>query len=180
MNPTGTRTRPTIQTGTPAQAPIDASTLDAVLAKLETEHATLLGLAHEHKKALAHASVDDLQRITMQTSEVLMRIAKIERDRQQLMAGQAQPIDTLDDLLQRFGADDRSRISERRVRLRSLIEQVREEQQAVRIASENLANHMRGLMKQVSASLSHAGTYSRGGSIDVGRTQVVSALDTVQ
>lgn len=159
---------------------IDADRLDELLGGLEDEHATLLGLAHEHRQALTHADVEALKRVTMQTSEVLMRIARIERERQGLITQGGHPVDSLDELLERFDASDRERISERRKRLRELIERVRDEQQAVKLASEQLANHMKGLMKQVSASLSHAGTYSRGGNIDTGRAQVVSALDTVR
>lgn len=164
------------------QAPkgaIDADRLDSMLAQLEAEHSVLLGLAHEHREALTHADVQSLQRITMRTSETLMRIARIEQERQAMIAKRGEPVDTLDELLKRFGEDDRSRLNERRTRLRELIERVRDEQRAVKLASEQLALHMKGLMKQVSASLSHAGTYSRGGAIEAGRTQVVSGLDTV-
>lgn len=176
MQPSATYNRPT-----PAPTnTIDADRLDALLAQLEDEHQLLLGLAKEHRAAIAHASADELKKITMRTSESLMRVAKIEQQRQSLIARQGEPLDTLDQLLDRFDDDDRVRISERRARLRSLIERVRDEQLAVKEASENLANHMRGLMKQVGASLSHTGTYSRGGSVDVGRTQVVSGLDTVR
>ncbi len=176
MHPSATMNMPTHD----APGAIDADRLDALLAQLENEHQLLLGLAREHKAALSHASVDELKKITMLTSESLMRIARIEQERQSLMTRQGEPVDTLDQLLERFGDDDRIRISERRARLRELIERVRDEQLAVKQASENLANHMRGLMKQVGASLSHAGTYSRGGSVEVGRTQVVSGLDTVR
>lgn len=162
-----------------AKGAIDADRLDAVLAQLEDEHGVLLGLAQEHKEALTHADVQSLQRITMRTSETLMRIARIEQERQSMIAKRGEPIDTLDELLKRFGDDERSRINERRTRLRELIQRVRDEQEAVKRASEQLAMHMKGLMKQVSASLSHAGTYSRGGSIEAGRSQVVSGLDTV-
>lgn len=172
-------TTPTMNPTTPAQGPIDADRLDAVLAQLEDEHGVLLGLAHEHREALTHADVQALQRITMKTSETLMRIAKIEQQRQSMIARRDHPIDTLDELLNRFGEDDRTRINERRTRLKELIMRVRDEQEAVKRASEQLAMHMKGLMKQVSASLSHSGTYSRAGAIDAGRTQVVSGLDTV-
>jgi hypothetical protein len=161
------------------QGAIDADKLDALLAQLEDEHSVLLGLAHEHKQALTHADVKSLQRITMRTSETLMRIARIEQERQSMIAKRGEPVDTLDELLKRFGEDDRTKLNERRARLRELIGRVRDEQRAVKQASEQLAMHMKGLMKQVSASLSHAGTYSRGGSIESGRSQVVSGLDTV-
>jgi ElaB/YqjD/DUF883 family membrane-anchored ribosome-binding protein len=162
-----------------AQGSLDPDRLDSILAQLEDEHGLLLGLAREHKEALTHADVQSLQRITMRTSETLMRIAKIEQQRQSLISRRDEPLDTLDELLDRFGHDDRTRINERRTRLKELIMRVRDEQQAVKQASEQLAMHMKGLMKQVSASLSHSGTYSRGGSIESGRTQVVSGLDTV-
>tara|TARA_A100000171_G_C2136963_1_gene151076 strand:+ start:3497 stop:4024 length:528 start_codon:yes stop_codon:yes gene_type:complete len=161
------------------QGAIDPDRLDAILSQLEDEHGVLLGLAHEHKEALTHADVHALQRITMRTSETLMRIAKIEQQRQAMIAKRDEPVDTLDQLLNRFGDDDRTRINERRTRMKELIQRVREEQEAVKHASEQLAMHMKGLMKQVSASLSHSGTYSRAGSVDAGRTQVVSGLDTV-
>lgn len=169
----------TMNKNAPKQGAIDANRLDEVLARLEDEHGVLLGLAQEHREALTHADVQALQRITMRTSETLMRIAKIEQERQAMIAKRGEPIDTLDELLNRFGDDDRSRINERRTRLRELIMRVRDEQEAVKRASEQLAMHMKGLMKQVSASLSHAGTYSRGGAVEAGRTQVVSGLDTV-
>ena len=169
----------TMNKNVPKQGAIDADRLDEVLSRLEDEHGVLLGLAHEHREALTHADVQALQRVTMRTSETLMRIAKIEQERQAMIAKRGEPIDTLDELLNRFGDDDRSRINERRTRLRELIMRVRDEQEAVKRASEQLAMHMKGLMKQVSASLSHAGTYSRGGAVEAGRTQVVSGLDTV-
>jgi len=151
-----------------------------VLEQLESEHDRLLELAGAHKDALRSASPEQMQQVTMATSEALMRIARIEQERQQMLKQGDSPVDTLDQLLERFSDEDRSRLSERRARLRELIIRVREEQQAVGLASENLANHMRGLIRQVGASLSHAGTYSRGGAVDPGRNQVVSSLDTVR
>jgi len=167
-------------TRAPRAGAIDPDRLDELLGGREDEHTTLLQLAHEHKQSLTHADPESLKRVTMQTSEVLMRIARIERERQGLITQGGHAVDTLDQLLERFDHDDRQRISQRRQRLRELIERVRDEQQAVKLASEQLANHMKGLMKQVSASLSHAGTYSRGGTIDTGRSQVVSGLDTIR
>lgn len=154
--------------------------LDAVLGRLEAEHAQLLDLTRRHRDAVSHASVEQMQQITTRTSEVLMRIARIEQERQHMLDSDAGPVATLEELLGRFSEPDRARLSERRQRLRELIMRVRDEQQAVREASENLANHMRALMKQVGASLSHAGTYSRGGAVDPSRSQVVSSLDMVR
>ncbi len=164
----------------PPRGPVEPDRLMAVLGRLEDEHTQLLGLAKAHKDALAHASLERMREITTRTSEVLTRIARIDQERQRMSADDRGAIATLDDLLERFGDEDRSRLGERCARLRELILRVRDEQEAVRIASENLANHMRGLMKQVSASLSHAGTYSRAGAVDPSRSQVVSSLDMVR
>ena len=58
--------------------------------------------------------------------------------------------------------------------------QLKEEHEAVRVASLALTNHMNGLIEQVSAKLSHSGTYGRRGAVDPGRNQVVSSLDTLK
>lgn len=162
------------------RAEIDPAGLDAVLGRLESEHARLLELAGAHRHALSHASIEQMREITTKTSEVLIRIARIDQERQQMLGPEAATAGALDALLERLGPDDRAMLGQRRARLRELIERVKHEQLAVREASENLANHMRGLIKQVSASLSHAGTYSRAGAVDPSKSQVVSSLDMVR
>lgn len=160
--------------------PINTDQLDTMLGELEDEHANLLDLAKAHKQALTHAAIDDLNKITNKTSEVLVRIAQIEDARRAMITQSTGSLATLDELMERFEPADKDRIGQRQHRLRALIGQVKEEQEAVKVASENLANHMRGLMKQVGATLSHTGTYSRGGAVDPSRSQVVSSLDMVQ
>lgn len=172
--PTHPKTTPT------SSRVIDTDRLDAMLGELEVEHLNLLALSKQHKDAISHASIKELNSITMQTSDVLIRIAQIEDARREMIAQDDGSLATLDHLMQQFSDSDRDRIGHRRTRLRELIGRVREEQDAVKVASEHLANHMRGLIKQVGASLSHAGTYSRVGAVDPSRTQVVSSLDLVQ
>lgn len=164
----------------PGNRSIDTDRLDSMLGKLEDEHTSLLDLAIAHKDALTHASVEELNAITHKTSEVLVRIAKIEDGRREMITRDTGAIASLDQLMENFNPSDRDRIGKRQLRLRELIFKVKDEQDAVRIASENLANHMRGLIKQVSASLSHAGTYSHVGSVAPSKTQVVSSLDVIQ
>ena len=151
-----------------------------MLGQLEDEHTNLLGLAKAHKDALTSASITQLNSITLKTSEVLMRIAQIEDSRREMITKETGTLASLDQLMEQFDARDRDRIGQRQHRLRDLISRVKEEQDAVRVASDNLAGHMRGLMQQVGASLSHTGTYSRGGAVAPGRSQVVSSLDMVQ
>ena len=159
---------------------INTDRLDSMLGKLEDEHLTLLELAKAHKEALSHASIPELNEITMKTSEVLMRIAQIEDARRAMIEQDFGSLASLDQLMEHFNTQDQDRIGQRKTRLRELIGRVKEEQAAVQVASENLASHMKGLIKQVSASLSHAGTYSRVGSVSPSHTQVVSSLDLVQ
>jgi hypothetical protein len=159
---------------------VDSDKLDSMLADLETEHNKLLDLAHAHKDALTQASVEELRDITIKTSDVLMRVASIEDRRRAMIERDTGSLGTLDQLIEQMNPTDQDRIGKRRSRLRELILRVQEEQSAVRQASEHLASHMQGLIKQVSASLSHSGTYSRGGAVDPSRSQVVSSLDVVQ
>ncbi len=159
---------------------INTDRLDSMLGQLEDEHTLLLDLAHAHKDAINHASIEELNEITLKTSEVLMRIAQIEDNRREMISKDTGSIASLDQLMVQFNPADKERIGQRQTRLRELISRVQEEQNAVRVASENLASHMKGLIKQVSASLSHAGTYSRGGAVAPSRTQVVSSLDLTQ
>jgi hypothetical protein len=159
---------------------IDTDRLDEMLGQLESEHTNLLNLALAHKDALTHASVEELNTITTRTSAVLVRIAEIEDTRRRMIANEHGSLASLDELMTHFDADDRDRISKRQSTLRELIARIKQEQEEVRVASEQLANHMRGLIKQVGASLSHAGTYSRGGAVDPSRSQVMSSLDVVQ
>jgi len=159
---------------------LDPDRLDGMLAQLEDEHTHLIELASAHKDALSHASVSELNTITMKTSEVLVRIAQIEDNRRAWIINERGTLSTLDELMEHFESADRDRIGQRRTRLRKLILRVKKEQDEVRQASEHLAGHMRGLIKQVSASLSHSGTYSRVGAVDPSKSQVVSSLDVVQ
>lgn len=159
---------------------IDTDRLDSMLGQLADEHSGLLELAQAHRQAISHASIEELNAITNKTTDALMRIARIEDNRRKLVADENGKVSPLDELMEQFNHDDQERINDSRTRLKELILRVQEEQSAVKEATENLASHMRGLIQQVGASLSHAGTYSRGGAIAPTRAQVVSSLDVVQ
>lgn len=159
---------------------IDTDRLDSMLGQLADEHTGLLELAQAHRQAITHASIKELNTITNKTTDALMRIARIEDSRRKLIADENGKVSPLDDLIHQFNPADQDRINQSRTRLKDLILRVQEEQNAVKEATENLASHMRGLIQQVGASLSHAGTYSRAGAIAPTRTQVVSSLDMVQ
>ncbi|MFG0305998.1 MAG: flagellar protein FlgN [Phycisphaerales bacterium JB040] len=152
--------------------------IEGVLGELVLAHETLLALAGEHRAALTGADPKALGSVVERTGACLERIAALEDERRGLVcADPATPGPTLAELADLAPADRGGRVRELGGRLRSLLEKVRLEHGAIREASESLAGHMRGLMRQVSARLSHAGTYSAGGTVDPGRQQVVSGLD---
>jgi len=148
-----------------AQTP-DIDRLDALLGALIGEHESLLRLTGEHREAVATADMQRLGDVLDQTGRVLERVRRVESERQRLVARTDGSPSTLDELMSAVDSADRERLTERSSTLRGLIERVKTEQDAVKEASEALANHMRGLMQQVASRLSHAGTYGRAGRVE--------------
>lgn len=163
--------------GAAGAAPLpDVNRLDALLATLVEEHRTLLALARSHRDALAHADSERLKAIVDQTGQVLQRVHAVETERQRLVARPDGRPSTMDELIDAVNDADRRRLSDRAGTLRTLIQNVQHEHEAVRAASEALATHMRGLIQQVAGKLSHAGTYGRGGRVEPVGT-VVTGVD---
>jgi hypothetical protein len=161
----------------PMRAELDTDRLELLLGDLSHEHESLLVLAGEHRDAIAHADAHAISDVIAQTGSVLERIAEIEQDRQTIIAKPDGSFATIAEILPTLDAEPAERIERSSTKLRALIEQLREEHLAVRKASEALAGHMQGLIKQVSANMSHAGTYGRTGSVDPTKVQVTSSMD---
>lgn len=157
--------------------------IEPILEAMLAEHEVLLELALEHRGALRGANPKTLDSIIHRTGETMSRIAELEDQRclvlgvdpRTLRRGSAKP--TISEIAALAGPEEGNRLRALGERLRELIEKVRAEHATVQAASRSLADHMRGLMKQVSARLSHAGTYSATGTVDPGRQQVVSGID---
>lgn len=160
--------------GPPAKPDVDR--LDAMLHSLVVEHETLLDLTHEHRDAVASADMNKLKAVIDQTGEVIGRVHRVESERQRLIARPDGRPSTMEELLEVVDSADRKRLSERASSLRGLIHKVKEEQEAVRVASEALAAHMQGLMQQVASKLSHAGTYGRAGRVET-HGQIITGVD---
>lgn len=160
--------------GVPAAPDVDR--LDTLLGSLIDEHRTLLGLAREHRVALSAADTKAIKGVVEQTGQVLERVRAVEDERLKLVARPDGRPNTMDELLAVVDVADRERLTDRASTLRGLIRAVHEEHEAVRLASEALANHMKGLMQQVAARLSHAGTYGRAGRVET-HTTVVTGVD---
>jgi len=160
--------------------PIDLPALETLLEDLEREHETLLSLAGEQRDAVRHADARSLARIVRETSETLGRIAHTERTRRRLIERPDGSHPTLDEIASRVDEEHARSLRERSASLRALMERVGAEQDAVRRASTALASHMQGLIEQVCAKLSHAGTYTSRGAVTPTREQVISGLDMVR
>lgn len=163
--------------------PEAAGLIEPILEAMLAEHEVLLALAREHRTALSKADPKLLDSIIARTGESMARIADLEDERGRVLGvepgqarrGSAKP--TITEIAALTGGEDGDRLRRLGERLRELIEKVRAEHATVQAASRSLADHMLGLMRQVSARLSHAGTYSATGSVDPGRNQVVSGID---
>ncbi|MFT5422586.1 MAG: hypothetical protein ACI89L_000351 [Phycisphaerales bacterium] len=157
--------------------------IEPILESMLAEHEVLLALAIEHRGALSKADPKRLDSIIARTGESMARIAGLEDDRCRVLGvepgasrrGMSKP--TITEIAALAGGDDGARLHRLGERLRELIERVRAEHATVQAASRSLADHMRGVMKQVAAKLSHAGTYSAAGTVDPGRNQVMSGID---
>lgn len=159
---------------------LDTDRLDELLGDLSREHEALLTLSGEHRAAIAKADPRAIGRVIAQTGDVLERIAQIETDRQQVVAKPDGSPATINEILPTLAPEPAGRIEQSSKRLRSLIEQLRVEHEAVQRASSALALHMQGLAQQVASKMSHAGTYGRSGAVSPTNTQVTSSMDLRQ
>jgi hypothetical protein len=162
--------------------PAGVEQLDACLSALVAEHERLLAVTGEHRAALAGADLRALNDCIRRQNDIVQRISEIEQRRRSaatMLIGQPRPGDpelTIAQVSSRVPEPGRSRLASLTARLRDLLNQIHREHQALRIAAQELSNHMEGLMRQVYGTLSHSGTYGRGGAVAAG-AQVVSALD---
>ncbi len=175
-----TKPQNTARTAPGSLSELDLDKLDGLLANLESEHEQLLTLAGLQRDAIGRADTKDLGQVVEQTAQTLGRIAGIENTRQRLIKRPDGSVPTVQQIAAEADDQHAEALSNRSVSLRKLMLQVNQEHKAVREASQALSDHMNGLLKQVSAKLSHTGTYGRRGAVDPGRSLVVSSLDTTR
>ncbi len=162
-------------TGTKAMPKATLETARALTHMLEAmidEHGVLLEAVLEHRSALSRADREGVAQAMRVQAEAIERIREIDQGRRKVF-GQAT---TVQDIASAFPEQTRTELLDLGAKLRGCIEKVRAEQAVVEAASRALLGHMEGLFRQVSARLSHAGTYSRGGCIETGQ-QIVSGID---
>lgn len=141
--------------------------IEGILSELLREHERLLTLTRAHRDAMVGADSNAMRACLNQQNEVVQRIARLEdrraRAAQRLCPPQAHGGRvTVTAIAEQAPGPIRQRLLDLAGRLRELLDSLRKENGALRIAAESLASHMQGLMQQVSRRLSGAGTYARG------------------
>ena len=166
-----------------APTPEQLSQLEAILLDLITLNEQLVTLAAEHRDAIASAKPARIQSCMLQQNDIVQQIAETEKRRLALtadicQAAQQEPAQhtTIATIAQLAPNAIRERLLAVAGRLKDVLLRLRSEQSAIRQAAQSLNTHIEGIMAQISRQLSHAGTYSRTGSVDAS-VKVVSALD---
>ncbi|MEO0715422.1 MAG: flagellar protein FlgN [Planctomycetota bacterium] len=161
-----------------------AEALAAHLLAMIAAHEHLLTLAAEHRAAISRADGPAVEKLSAQQTELVRAVATLEQHRRaaaRAVVGErparGSPEPTIQRVLALLPEPDRTTIATHSAKLRALVERVQEEHRVVRRATTLMLSHMEGLMRQVAQALSHAGTYSRAGSVPAGSAQVVSSLD---
>jgi hypothetical protein len=169
------------QTPPPAPASPEGTfeQLDIVLRQLVTEHEKLLGLAAEHRRAIAQADAAALGVCLGHQQAIVQKITGLERQRQTivhaLIRGGNKNV-RMSEVTAHAPEPMRSRLAGVAAALREILNKLHQEHLALHRAAETLSMHMEGLLRQVCRGLSHTGTYARGGAID-SSVQVVSSMD---
>jgi hypothetical protein len=155
----------------PTTSATTARTISGILAAMLSQHEALLEAVRRHRAALSRADRDAIAEAMRTQAACIERIRAADAERRRAFGDAAVP-----EIARALPEGARREVMDLGGRLRALIEQVRGEQAVVEAASRSLLGHMEGLFRQVSARLSHAGTYGRLGRVDAGQ-QVVSGID---
>ncbi len=167
------------RTTAPVRTPHEA--LEHLLRELIDRHEKLLAQIGAHRDAIASADRDALQACIEGEHLLIQEIADLEAERRrvvgELSGAKVASVLTMPQAAAHVPEPTRTRVLDLANRLKGIIENLNRQQRVVRDATVSLLGHMEGVMRQVSARLSHAGTYSSRGQVESGAQQIVSALD---
>lgn len=154
-----------------------AGRLEPLVLALISAHEELIKLLERHRAAISAADARALGEVVGTERDVLTRIESLDRDcRAALGHKPGVAALTMTTLAKALPSPEGPRLAESAAYLRALASRARTLQASVREASESMASHINGLMRQVSQRLSHAGTYGAGGRVE-SKASVVSGLD---
>lgn len=152
--------------------------LEPLVEAFVAAHRGWLGVIASHRAAISTSDAARMGEMVGAQARCAAEVEALEARRRALVGLKAgeRGGPTLTALAGMLAEPGRSRVVSMTVELRELVERVRREQAAIRMASASLLAHMRGVMTQVTAALSHAGVYGRAGRVEAGPA-VVSSLD---
>jgi Rad3-related DNA helicase len=148
----------------PPPAELEA-TLEPILDGMITAHERLLRAVDRHRDAISRADASAIGEAVDEEADALREIAALETRRAALLGRPGGTHVTIREAAAGFDEPARSKFLEMAERLRSLIGAIRSRQAVVRDATRTLMDHTKGLMAQVGAAISHAGTYGRAGKV---------------
>lgn len=164
----------------PGVNPTDINELERVLVELRDVHERMVLIAKAHRAAISRADLPAISAIVNQHNDLAQVVVQIERRRAAIVAsllGTKSPGEArMSQVIAASPQGSRERLGAITASLRDVLTRLHAEQQAIRAASQTLATHMEGVMRQVYRAVSHAGTYVRSGRVDTG-VQVLSAID---
>ena len=168
----------TIQRPAEPTAPNLSEELEPLLAAFTNAYEALIESLKDHRAAISTADARALSEVIAREHQALERLSQLEQHRRTLVGAgpdhKTQP--RLSALARTLEEPARSRAVEACENLKQLATAAQKHQRLVAQASQSLASHMEGLMRQVAQRLSHAGTYGRKGRVENG-TPVVTGLD---
>lgn len=183
------RTEPPTPARVAAMTPAErAEAVQKALAEIEATQAPLLEALKEQREATRSGDLDRLGEAIARTEAATGRahaaeehlaallVAPTVRARLAPGAAAAPPL-RVADIAAAGPAHRRGELLEASRRVREAAEAAQAEARVVRAATESLLAHSRGLQRAIAQRLSHAGTYSREGSVEPTRQAVVSSLD---
>lgn len=163
-----------------------AERLDALLDDYTKEHRVWLTALADQRQAVRRADGPKVEAAAHAQQRVLERIAALEARRAALVNDAALALPamkpdharaiSLRDLAGHLPAANAAALIARADTLRELIREAHRQTASLAGATRAMVGHMEGLMRHVARQLSHAGTYSRRGCVEVGGA-VVSAVD---
>ncbi len=140
--------------------------LTGLLERLIAEHDELLELTHEHAGALRRADGAAIDDCVRRRAGIIARIGELNDERAALLLAYPKGA-TLTQVAESLGGEGDA-VRDRGAQLRSRVLEVRKHQSHVRMATERLLTHMRGITSQVHRALGEARTYSDRGRIALG------------
>lgn len=157
--------------------------LEGLMRELVVLYEQLATMSEKHLEAIRAADAHGLAACVRSENALVQRVAEAEKTRIRVVGGLAEALGapgkgetTMRWIASRVDGSGSDRLSDLAVRLRGLMGRVAETNAVARRASETLAKHMEGLMREVARELNHAQVYGRTGCVESG-ARVVSGLD---